>query len=371
MNTTPVFSAIAVVAVVVAGFWLLPGAHSDAQVDDVGAIRASSINDDGLSAGIWISREEVELLPTSGAAWNRLKREADSRCDVPDLSDQNSNANVCVMAKALVYVRLGDPSYLNDVVNALRAVAGSGTYSGRALPLGRELGAYVIAADLIGLGSVDPSLDSQFRLKIRELLTTAAVGGGATNLSDCDEKRPNNWGTHCRASRAAVAVYLGDRELLERVAAVFEGFLGNRSAYAGFKFGDDLSWQCDPDRPVGINPDGCLKDGHDIGGVLADDQRRGGPFSWPPPKENYVYEALQGALATAVILHRQGYDVWNWEDRALLRAFEWLHEQARFEAGGDDTWEPHIINHYYGTSFPAPSPTDPGKNVGWTDWTHH
>jgi hypothetical protein len=39
---------------------------------------------------------------------------------------------------------------------------------------------------------------------------------------------------------------------------------------------------------------------------------------------------LQGALAAAVMLHRAGYDVWNWEDRALFRAFRWLHEVNEF-----------------------------------------
>ena len=92
-------------------------------------------------------------------------------------------------------------------------------------------------------------------------------------------------------------------------------------------------------------------------------------FTWPPPKENYVYAALQGALAQAVILHRAGYDVWNWEEKALLRAVEWLHEQADFPAVGDDEWQPHIINHIYGTNFPAPVPSRSGKNVGFTDWT--
>jgi hypothetical protein len=104
--------------------------------------------------------------------------------------------------------------------------------------------------------------------------------------------------------------------------------------------------------------------------VLPDDQRRAGTFRWPPPKENYVYEGLQGALAEAVILHRAGYDVFNWQDRALLRAFQWLHTQASFPATGDDSWEPYVVNKYYGTSFPAPVPSKPGKNVGWTDWTH-
>ena len=83
-----------------------------------------------------------------------------------------------------------------------------------------------------------------------------------------------------------------------------------------------------------------------------------------------MYTGLQGAVAQAVILDRQGYDVWNWSDQALLRAFTWLHEHADYPAVGDDTWQPHLINWFYGSCFPAPIPSAHGKNIGWTDWTH-
>ena len=43
--------------------------------------------------------------------------------------------------------------------------------------------------------------------------------------------------------------------------------------------------------------------------------------------------------------------------------------KVAFPAGGDDTWEPYVINFYYASDFPAPVPSSPGKNVGWTDWT--
>jgi hypothetical protein len=170
----------------------------------------------------------------------------------------------------------------------------------------------------------------------------------------------------------AVAAYLGDLNELARVAQVFKGWLGDRTSYAGFSYGD-LSWQCDENHPVGVNPAGCTKQGYSVDGVLPDDQRRAGIFTWPPPQENYVYGALQGALAQAVILNRAGYPVFEWEDRALLRAFLWLHTQAQYPAAGDDTWQPHVINYYYDDipfKFPAPIPASPGKNVGWTDWTH-
>lgn len=318
--------------------------------------------------GLWIDRAEMQQLPTSGAAWRNLQTHAAARCADPDLSDQNSLANTCVMAKALVAARTDDAGLRGEVAGALDRIANGGTYEGRALALGRELAAYVLAADLIGLRTYDKPLDRRFRSRIQALLVTPTKSG-PRSLVECHERRPNNWGTHCGASRAAVAAYLGDRAELERTAAVFKGYLGDREAYAGFAYGD-LGWQCDPSRPVGINPRGCTRYGRMLGGALPDDQRRGGPFSWPPPRENYVYEGLQGALAQAVILQRAGFDPFAWGDRALLRAFEWLHQQATFAAQGDDQWQPHVVNYYYGTSFPAPPAVRPGKNVGWTDWTH-
>ncbi len=320
-----------------------------------------------LSSGIWIDRNELRSLPMSGPAWTSLKAAADRSCGTPDLENQDDPTNVCVMAKALVYARTGTASYADGVVSALRSVVNSGAYGGRALALGRELAAYVISADLIQLRTYDPALDASFRTRIRALSTAVTTQAGT--IIDCHEDRPNNWGTHCGGSRAAVAAYLGDTAQLQRIAQVFKGWLGDRSSYAGFSYGD-LSWQANSSAPVGVNPAGATKSGRDIDGVLPDDQRRAGGFTWPPPKENYVWEALQGAFAQAVILHRAGYDVFSWQDEALLRAVTWLHEQADFPATGDDSWIPHLVNYYYGTSFPAPSPSSPGKNVGWTDWTH-
>jgi len=318
--------------------------------------------------GIWIGRSELAALPTSGTAWTNLKRAADASCGTPRLSDQEDPTNVCVMAKALVFARTGSTEHRAGVVSALRSIVNSGTYNGRALALGRELGAYVIAADLIGLSSFDSTLDRQFRSKIRSLLTTP-TNDGPKNLIECHEQRPNNWGTHCGGARAAVAAYLGDSREMARVAQVFRGWVGDRSAYAGFKYGD-VSWQCNPSAPVGINPRGCTRNGRSLDGAIGDDQRRAGGFTWPPQKENYTWEALQGALMQAVILQRQGYPAFEWQDRALLRAVNWLTVQASFPAGGDDTWQPHLINRAYGTRLAAPTPSRPGKNIGWTDWTH-
>jgi hypothetical protein len=329
---------------------------------------------DSSVLGIWIGMSDLARLPTSGSAWTNILSVADGSCGTVDLADQTENTNTCIMAKALVFARTGESSYRTGVLSAIDQIVTAGTYSGRALALGRELGAYVIAADLIDLKNHDSDLDARFRSTLSELRTTY-TSGAASSLVDCHEKRPNNWGAHCGATRAAIAVYLGDTDDLARTAQVFKGYLGDRSSYAGFRYGgpageEDLTWQCDPARPVGINPAGCSRNGVSLDGVLPDDQRRGGSFTTSPPKENYVWEALQGLIAQAVILDRAGYPVWEWEDRALLRAVTWLHEVADFPAEGDDTWQPHIINLHYGASFPAEVPSLAGKNVGWTDWSH-
>ncbi|MFV1963880.1 MAG: alginate lyase family protein [Pirellulaceae bacterium] len=313
------------------------------------------------SAGVWTSAKELAVLPTSGPAWQHLKKVADRPTAHPDLSDQNQTNNCDVLAKALVYARTGEPTYREVVIdNCMKAIGTE--QGGRALALGRNLAAYVIAADLVGL---EVEQDRRFRAWLRDTLSDTL---SRRTLRSTHEDRPNNWGTHAGASRAAVAVYLGDRDELARTAAVFKGYLGDRSSYASFKFGD-LSWQANREAPVGINPLGAVRDGHLIDGVMPDEMRRGGSFRWPPTRSGYPWEALQGAVVQAEILHRAGYDAWDWEDRALLRAVQCLYRFG-WVAQGDDRWIPWLVNFRYGTSLPATSPARRGKTMGWTDWTH-
>jgi len=312
---------------------------------------------------VWISVEEVQRLPMEGEAWRSLRKAAKAPLPVANIAERDNHCDVYCMAKALVYARTGEPGLRAEVKTAIEAAIDT-ELAGDVLALGRNLPGYVISAELVGLSSV---LEGRFRAWLERILSEELDG---TTLRRVHERRPNNWGTHAGAARVVVARYLGRQDELARVAQVFRGWLGETSFYDGFEFGD-VAWQADPAHPVGINPADAMHDGHPIGGVLPDDQRRGGPFSWPPPKENYVYEALQGALVQAVVLSRAGYDVWEWGDRALLRAALWLEREADFPAAGDDTWQPHVINHFYGPQLMlAPTPSRPGKNVGWTDWTH-
>jgi hypothetical protein len=74
-----------------------------------------------------------------------------------------------------------------------------------------------------------------------------------------------------------------------------------------------------------------------------------------------------------VLLYRGGYDVWNWGDQAILRAYEWLYEQADFRPPSDDAWTAWLVDYHYRTDgrFSAGlSEFSTGKTMDWTDWTH-
>lgn len=308
---------------------------------------------------------ELRARPTSGAAWRALRDWA-GRSAQPDISDQTDDADLVVLAKAMVYARGQSAGMRKEAFGMIKAAIGT-ERGGRSLALARNVAGYVIAADLIDLVRLDPAFDRDvFRPWLTSLL--GAQLDGAT-LRSTQEDRPNNWGTHAGAARAAVAFYLGDAVELDRTATVFRGWLGDRTAYADFSWGN-RSWQCDQAAPVGINPVGCQRAGHSIDGVLPDDQRRAGGFRWPPPKENYVWEALQGATLEAELLTRAGYPAWDWADKALLRAVTWLYRVDHYPAQGDDSWMPWLVDRRYGTHFRGSAPSTPGKNFGFADWLY-
>jgi hypothetical protein len=308
---------------------------------------------------------DLRALPASGPAWRALRDWA-GRSANPDISNQTDDADLVVLAKALVYGRSHSASLRKEALAMIRAAVGT-ERGGRALALARNLAGYVIAADVIDLAHADPAFDRDvFRPWLKDLLREQLDGA---SLSSTQEDRPNNWGTHAGAARAAIALYLGDATELDRVATVFRGWLGDRAAYADFSWGN-RSWQCDQAAPVGINPVGCERAGHSIDGVLPDDQRRSGGFRWPPPKENYVWEGLQGAALEAELLTRAGYPAWDWGDQALLRAVTWLYRVDRYPAQGDDSWLPWLVDRRYGTHFHDSAPSTPGKNFGFTDWLY-
>src|SRR3954469_15606970 len=195
--------------------------------------------------GLWISRAEVMQLPERGPAWTQLRRIADRPIERPDLSNQDSAADTEVLANALVYARTRSKRLRGKVAAALTSAIGT-ERGGRTLALGRGLVSYVVAADLIDFAHYDRARARAFRDWLAPGRYERLAPSDYPTLVATHELRPNNWGTHAGASRIAADVYLHGQGDLARAAAVFKGWLGDRSSYSGFRFGDDLSWQADP-----------------------------------------------------------------------------------------------------------------------------
>jgi hypothetical protein len=321
-------------------------------------------------AGVWTTSQELASRPTSGRAWDELVKAAAQAGGAIRLSDQDSDQDVYALAAALVFARTGAIAYGDKARSTIAAAIGT-ERGGRTLALGRNLPSIVVAADVLNLQAFDPALDARFRAWLSAVRNQTLSG---ESLISTHEQRPNNWGTMAGAARIAADAYLGDAADLLRAAAVFRGWLGDRGAYTGFNYGN-LSWQANPAAPVGVNPAGATKSGVSIDGALPDEMRRGCSFRATSPCHTpYPWEAMQGAVVQAHILSRRGYDAWNWSNRALLRAATYLQGldalYGGWYAADDDTWQPWLLNYAYGTGLPAVAPSTPGKNMGWTDWTH-
>ena len=310
--------------------------------------------------GIWIDRADVASLPAEGPAWEILAELALDDWGPVDIGDQNSDHDVHTLAGALYAIRLDDETATERVRDALDSVQGS--TSDEILAVSRNLLSYVVAADLIRYRSVafDDWLSDT-------LVRPGQSRAGIDTVLESALRDPSNHGAHARSRVIAVARRFGDDELVGRVASRFHDWLGRSSD--GFEW-RELDWQSDPDRPRGVNPPGARIDGVDVDGVLPEEQRRSRGFVDPPPREPYVWEGLQGAIATAELLAVAGYDSWAWEDRALERAIDWLYRVNDYPAEGDDRWIPWVVNARNETDYPVETPTRPGKSIGFTDWTH-
>lgn len=339
--------------------------------------------------GIWISADELMRRPTTGAAWQRLLADAARNPGPADISDQDSNHDVYTMAAALVCVRIGQycAKARQGVVDAI------GTERrGRWLAVGRNLAAYIIAADLLGLradgipgsaGSrverwVEGWLDKRLPDNITEELRGFRPFGGSANAAAQEG-----------LAYTAVAAYLHDDWALQRAWDAFRTFACDPAApdregiYLDRSIGD--GWT-DARNPCAINPAGAARlippgvsgagSLRRVDGALTGDMRRGGGYQWIPGYTQYPWVGLEGFVPAAVILDRAGYRAFDVADRAVLRTHEYLWYLR--SQSGDVRWFDgdraraivSLVNAAYGSSFPVNGPVGRGRTVGYTDWTH-
>lgn len=317
----------------------------------------------------WLSTDDVRKLPASGAAYQRVLAAANkTNYGSAIIRDSSYEHNGNCLAGALIYAHAGNASMRDKVKAELGKLPGTekGSQIGGNQPVlavSRKLGSYTVAAELVG--------DPAFVTYAHGLLDYKFSDG---TIKQVHERRPNNWGTSACISRVLVDLAAKDNADLARAMVVLTGWLGNRTAYAGFDYGD-LAWQADPAHPVGINLAGSTIKGKSVSGVLPDDQRRAGGFTWPPPCENYVRSAIGSIVAAIWALSRNGgVNLTAASDSAIKRAVEWytgtVDGKAACKFDGDDGWIPYVYNQLGYTKIKTGDGTDDGKEMSWTGWTH-
>jgi hypothetical protein len=324
-----------------------------------------------------MSRAALMALPTEGAAWEALKATADDRFGRPNLRDQDRRHGVFALAAALVYARTGDENYRLLARDAIMSAMGTERKDSHnaILSLGRQLGAYVLAADFIDLDGDD---DATFRAWLSDIRTRNLEGHGRwQTLTRTHEDAPNNWGSFAGASRIAASLYLGDGRDVARAAIVLRGFLGERDLYSSFQPVEEAaSWACRPEAYTPVNGP-CIRGGIDLDGAIVRDIDRGGDRQWPPGRIGigYTLESFQGLILQAELLTVNGYgDVWSWSDSALRRGAEFVSRSGR---DGGPTWNnseisqnvPWLLNARYGLGLPT-RPAGQGRIFGYTDWLY-
>src|SRR5215212_7689912 len=171
------------------------------------ASQPTSLNATYTSGSMWISSSELMSLPTSGASWDKIATAAYGNWGTADLQYPTNKNAIYTFAGALVSTRNGDAALRSKVRDAILAAKRSLDQSTEwqsedgALSAGRQIGAYVIAADLINLPSYDPVADNEFRSWLGPIRTTD-IGTHTRwkNLRYTCENSTGNWNTFACAS---------------------------------------------------------------------------------------------------------------------------------------------------------------------------
>lgn len=338
-------------------------------------------------SGMWISPAELMNLPTSGTAWNNLRTTAYASWGTADLKNQDNKHAIYTLAGALVYARTGDSALRSKVKNAILAAKQSMDASSEwqttngVLAAGRQIGAYVIAADLINLRNFDAAADNEFRAWLGPIRTTnIGTHGRWKSITFTCENATSNWATFACASRIAASIYLGDTADVTRAASILQAFFGERSLYPAnapgrngyFQHteGYQASWSCVDASWMGLNPD-CVKSGVNLSGVLVEDASRGGGCCvLQGDGIMYSWEALQGLFVSVELLYRTGNygNPYTWSNNALRRSMDFM-QRSGWNITNPAKYVAWLANDRYGTTYPTATGGN-GRIMSWGDWLY-
>jgi hypothetical protein len=340
-----------------------------------------------IEGEMWISRSEILRLPTSGGAWDKMRSTAYENWGTANLKDLGNKHAINTLAGAFVYTRTGDPSLRikvrDGILAAKQTLDESSEWQTRQgeLAFSRQLGAYVISADLIHLKDFDPAADDELRNWLRTIRTTdVGTHGRWKSLTYTCENAVANWSGFACASRIAASIYLEDTADVQRAANIIRAWMGERQYYPPdapgkngyFQHSADYqtSWSCDEATWTAVSPY-CVKSGIDLDGSVVEDASRGGECCILQGEGiGYSWEVLQGVFVSTELLYRTGNfgDPYAWSNQALKRALDFM-ERSGWDITKPATYVPWMANARYSTSYPLSSTAD-GRIMSWGDWLY-
>jgi hypothetical protein len=336
---------------------------------------------DAATDYLLMSRSALMARPVSGAAWANMREVAAGADGTPNLCDQDNDHHLRTLAAALVYARTGDARFGSKARSGVMAAIGTQRVgcNNATLALGRQLAAYVLAADFAGLSG---SNDTTFRSWL-SAIRTKIIGGHSiwNSLERTHHDSANNWGAYAGAARVAASLYLGDASDVSQASRITRGFLGDRATYAGFESNissSAITWACSGSASTytPVNP-ACTKSGINVDGAVVADISRGGALKWPPGSTGIAYQldSIQGLGLQVELLYQNGYSgAWNWSSDALKRMAGVVTRSA---ASGGTGWNgtkaarqmPWLLNLRYGTNIPTAT-AGVGRAIGFADWLY-
>jgi hypothetical protein len=347
----------------------------------------TSLTTTTTNGAMWISYNELVNRPMSGAAWDKIRTAAYGSWGTADLQNPTNKHAIYTLAGALVSTRNGDGALRSKVRDAIIAAKRSLDQSTEwqssdgVLSAGRQIGAYVIAADLMNLKVFDPAVDNEFRTWLSAIRTTnIGTHSRWKNLRYTCENSTGNWNTFACASRIAASIYLGDTADVNRSALIIRALLGERSAYPADAPGRNgyfehtaayqASWACNDPLWTGDNPY-CAKSGLNLDGALVEDASRGGVCCvLQGDGIMYSWESLQALIVSVELLYRTGSfgNPYTWSNFALARSLSFM-QRSGWAVTPPATYVPWLANARLGTAYPT-STTGNGRIMAWGDWLY-
>ena len=303
--------------------------------------------------GVWISPDEVKAL---GPVPQNVRDAARGPVSA-QLDNNNSNNDAYCYANALIAVHDGDQGAEDKAIAGINSLPRSPF--ARVLEMSRNLPMYVFAADLLDYHDHDGFF--------RSMVTKPLQGhSGAKNMLETAQYSGTNWGGMSTAACTAIGLHIGDDALVDEMVRVTTEWCEGGPGKLRYS---DTNWHADPAHKRGVNAPNATLWGHPAWGVLPEDFRRGGEFTWPPKITGYMLEGLTPRIVTLNMLVRAGKIRADVGQDAHARAVRYLYEHVHYPIQGDDRTIIYVINRLLGLGLKTDGDSI-AKDVAFAGYTH-